>query len=105
MFKGLVVPKLDEQRQLITKLHNEIGHFRKGRTLVEVNKRYFWHNMIELVKDVMHTPKNFQLVKIIGDIISKPEELKSIPILDHFFKVAFDIAWPFLETKHVTSMF
>jgi hypothetical protein len=41
MFKELWVLKPDERKQLILDLHEEIGHFGEGCTLVEVNKRYF----------------------------------------------------------------
>jgi hypothetical protein len=41
MFKDLVVPKPNERQQLILDLHQEIGHFKKGKTLVEINKCYF----------------------------------------------------------------
>jgi len=99
MFKGLVVLKLDEQWQLITNLHNEIGHFGKGKTLSEVNKCYFWHNKIELVKDVVHTYKKCQLVKKTKSVGSEPEDFKNISIWNQFFKVALDIR-PLLETKH-----
>jgi hypothetical protein len=41
MFKELWVPRPDERKQLILDLHEEIGHFGKGHTLVEVKKQYF----------------------------------------------------------------
>jgi len=41
MFNDLVVPKLDDNKQIILDLRYEIGHFRKGHILVEVNKPYF----------------------------------------------------------------
>jgi hypothetical protein len=63
MFKGLVVPKLEIRRQIIMDIHNEIGHFGEGKTFTEINSWYFWHNMMELVKEVVHTYKNCQLVK------------------------------------------
>jgi len=63
MFKGLVVPKLEEDRQIIMDIHDEIGHFGEGRTLVEVKSRYFWHNKTKLVKEVVRNCKNCQLVK------------------------------------------
>jgi hypothetical protein len=100
MFKGLVVLKLDEQWQLITNLHNEIGHFGKGKTLAKVNKCYFWHNKTELVKDVVHTYKNCQLVKKTKSVRSELEDFKNISIWDQFFKMVLDTTRPLLETKH-----
>jgi hypothetical protein len=41
MFKGLVVPKLEIQRQIIMDIHNEIGHFGEGKTFTKVNSWYF----------------------------------------------------------------
>jgi hypothetical protein len=41
MFKGLVIPKLEEWRQIIMDIHNEIGHFGEGRTFAKVKSRYF----------------------------------------------------------------
>ncbi len=50
MFKGLVVPRPNEFRQLILDLQNEIGHFSEGKTLSKVNRCYFWHNRTKEVK-------------------------------------------------------
>jgi hypothetical protein len=55
---------------------------------------------MELVKEFVHTYKNYQLVKRIGSVRLEPVELKSIPIWDQFFKIIFDTIGPFLETKH-----
>jgi hypothetical protein len=100
MFKGLVVPKLEIQRQIIMDIHNEIGHFGEGKFFTKVNSWYFGHNMMELVKEFVHTYKNYRLVKRIGSVRLEPVELKSIPIWDQFFKIIFDTIGPFLETKH-----
>jgi hypothetical protein len=35
---------LVEQRMLIENIHEEIGHFGEMWTLVEVKKRFFWHD-------------------------------------------------------------
>lgn len=37
MFKDLIMPKLNERSQQIFEIHNEIGYFGEGRTLVEIN--------------------------------------------------------------------
>jgi hypothetical protein len=50
MFKKLVASKLEEHKQVIIDLHEEIRLFGKGHTFAKVNKRYFWHNKIENVK-------------------------------------------------------
>jgi len=36
-----VVPKLEERKALVKDIHEEIGHFNEGRTLVAVKKRFF----------------------------------------------------------------
>jgi hypothetical protein len=66
MFKGLVVSRLDEWRQFITYLHNEIRHFGEGRTLAKVNKHYFRHNKTELVKDDMHICNLSRELRMLG---------------------------------------
>jgi hypothetical protein len=67
--------------------------------LVEINKRYFWHNIIEEVKDVVISCKQCQLVKSTGCIRLDLVELKTIPIWDQLYRVALDIVGPLLETK------
>jgi len=52
-FKNLVVLKLNERKVLVRDIHEEIGHFREGRTLIEVKNRFFWHDIIETVKIVV----------------------------------------------------
>jgi len=39
-FKNLVVPKPKERKVLVKDIHEEIGHFSKGRTLAKV-KNFF----------------------------------------------------------------
>jgi len=36
-----------EHNKVISYLYSKIGHFGKGRTLEEVNKKYFWHNKMK----------------------------------------------------------
>jgi hypothetical protein len=81
-------------------IHNEIGHFGEQGILVKVKSQHFWHNKTELVKEVVHTCKNCQLVKRIGNVELEPIELESIPIWDQFFRVALNTYGPLLETKH-----
>ncbi len=40
LFKNLVLLKLEERKALVKDIHEEIGHFSEGRTLIEV-KRFF----------------------------------------------------------------
>ncbi len=35
---------------MIEKMHNEIGHFRKSKTLIEAKRRFFWYEKIRLSK-------------------------------------------------------
>jgi hypothetical protein len=82
MFKELVVSKLEEHKQVIIDLHEKIGLFGKGHTFAKVNQRYFWHNKIENVKNIVHSCKLCQLVKRTNNIRSTTKDLKSIPIWD-----------------------
>jgi len=49
-FQNLVIPRPIECRMLIKKIHEEIGHFGAMRTLVELKKRFFWHDKTKVVK-------------------------------------------------------
>jgi hypothetical protein len=44
----LVVPKPEERKEVIEKMHNEIRHFRKSKTLIEEKRRFFWYEKIRL---------------------------------------------------------
>jgi hypothetical protein len=48
-----MVPKPKLKKALVRDIHEEIGHFSKGRTLVEVKKRFFWHDINETVRTVV----------------------------------------------------
>jgi hypothetical protein len=82
MFKELIVSKLEEHKQVIIDLHEEIGLFGKGHTFAKVHKHYFWHNKFEDVKTIVQSCKLCQLVKRIDNIRSIAKALKSIPIWD-----------------------
>jgi hypothetical protein len=82
MFKELVVSKLEEHKQVIIDLHEEIGLFGKGHKFVKVKKCYFFHNKIEDVKTIVHSCKLCQLVKRTDNIRSNAKDLKNIPIWD-----------------------
>jgi hypothetical protein len=82
IYCNLVVARPNDWWQIIMDLHNEIGHFGEGRTLVEMNKRYFWHNRTIEVKDVVCFCKQCHLVKSTRCIRLELEEFKSIPIWD-----------------------
>ncbi len=98
-FKALLVPKLEEKVSLIKRMHEDLGHFGEQRTLVEIRRRYFWHNRTVDVKAVIRGCQQCQLVKSSGNIQSGDEQLKSIPVCDLFHRVALDTAGPLLETK------
>jgi len=49
-FKDLVVPKPEERRTMIEKIHEEIGHFGELWALEEVTKHFFWHDRTKYVK-------------------------------------------------------
>ncbi len=44
MFQGLVVPKLKDKEGIMNDIHAKIGHFNEQMTLVEIKRRYFWHD-------------------------------------------------------------
>lgn len=51
MFTKLVVPKPKKWKQILLDLHSKTKHFGEG--LVKVNKHYFWHNIVNDVKNVV----------------------------------------------------
>jgi hypothetical protein len=50
--KGLFVPKLEERKALVIQMHTNVWHSGKQWTLVEIYKRYVWHNRMEDVKTI-----------------------------------------------------
>jgi hypothetical protein len=85
---------------LIEKIHEEIRHFGAMRTLVEIKKRFFWHDRTEAVKKFIRACEKCQLARQFGNMRSSIEEMKSIPICDLFYRVAMDIVGPLLETTN-----
>ncbi len=98
-FKALLVPKPEERVSLVRRMHEDLGHFGEQRTLVEIRRRYFWHNRTTDVKAVIRGCQQCQLVRSSGSIRSGDEQLKSIPVCDLFHRVALDTAGPLPETK------
>jgi len=47
------VPRLEDRMGLVVQMHKDLRHFGEKRTLVEICRRYFWHNRIEDVKTVV----------------------------------------------------
>jgi len=47
------MPKPEEIHVLVKNIHEKIGHFNEGRTLVEVKKRFFWHDKTKYVRMVV----------------------------------------------------
>jgi hypothetical protein len=80
-------------------MHQEIGHFNEKRTLIEIYKKFYWHNKNVQVHLVVKAWKECQLVRIIGSMKLDVEDLKNIPVCDLFYKVALDIAKLLLETN------
>ncbi len=93
------MPKPEERMELVSQMHEDLGHFGEQRTLAEICRRYFWNNRTECVKAVVKMCQQCQLVKSVGCISSGDERLKSIPICDLFHRVALDTAGPLPETK------
>jgi hypothetical protein len=85
--------------ELVSQMHEDLGHFGEQRTLAEICRRYFWNNRTECVKAVVKMCQQCQLVKSVGSVRSGDERLKSIPICDLFHIVALDTVEPLLETK------
>jgi hypothetical protein len=98
-FKALLVPKPEERVSLVRRMHEDLGHFGEQRTLVEVRRRYFWHNRTKDVKAVVRGCQQCQLVRSLGSIRSEDEQLKNIHVCDLFHRVALDTAGPLPETK------
>jgi len=98
-FKGLLVPRPKDRMGLVVRMHQNLGHFGEERTLIEICRRYFWHNRTEDVKTVVKVCQQCQMVRRMGSIRSEDEELKNIPICDLFHRVAMDIIGPLPETK------
>ncbi len=40
-FKGLYVPKPEERMELVSQMHEDLGHFGEQRTLAEICRKYF----------------------------------------------------------------
>jgi hypothetical protein len=69
MFQNLVVLKLEERESIVHDIYKEIRHFSEERTFVEVKKRYFYHNRMEIVRKVVRTCKFYYMVKEISRLL------------------------------------
>jgi len=98
-FKGLYVPKPKERIPLVVQMHQDLGHSGEHRMSAEIFRRYFWHSRTKDVRSVIKTCQQCQLVGSEGNIRSRDEQLKSIPICDLFHRVALDTTGPLPETK------
>jgi hypothetical protein len=47
------VPKPEERMELVSQMHEDLGHFGEQRTLAEIYRRYFWNNKTECVKAIV----------------------------------------------------
>ncbi len=93
------MPKPEERMSLVRRMHEDLGHFGEQWTLVEIRRRYFWHNWTTDVKAVVRECQQCQLVRSSGSIRSGDEQLKNIPVCDLFYRVALDTAGPLPETR------
>jgi len=87
-------------------MHEDLGHFGEQRTLVEICRRYFWHNKTKDVKTIVRMCQQCQMVRRLGSMCFEDEEMKSILVCELFYTVVLDIAGPLPETKsgeHVHS--
>jgi len=48
-----MVLKPEKRKVLVRDIHEEIGHYNEGRTLVEVKKRFFWHDKTKTVRTIV----------------------------------------------------
>jgi hypothetical protein len=88
------------RKVLIKNIHEEIGQFSERRTLVEVKKRFFWHDRSESMRMLVRQCQHYRLAKSLENIKSSIEEMKNVPIYEFFYRMALDIAGPLLETKN-----
>ncbi len=93
------MPKPEERLSLVKQMHEDLGHFGEQRTLVEIQRRYFWHSRTIDVKAMVRGCQQCQLVRSSGSIRSGDEQLKSIPVCDLFHRVALDTAGSLPETR------
>jgi hypothetical protein len=54
-------------------MHKDLGHFGKERTLVEICRKYFWHNRIEDVRNAIKICQHCQMVRKMGNICFEDE--------------------------------
>jgi hypothetical protein len=102
----LVIPKPIEKRTVIEKIHEEIGHFGESWTLVEVKKRFFWHDRTKSIKTFVKTCNKCQLARQF-DMRFGVEKMKNITICDLFYQFDLETTRPLSETidgnKYVTT--
>ncbi len=67
-FKELYVPKPAERIPLVVQMHEDLGHSKEQRMLVEICRRYYWHSRTEDVKSVVKRCQQCQLVRSEGSI-------------------------------------
>jgi hypothetical protein len=67
-FKDLYVPKPDERRSLVLRMHEDLGHSGEQRLLSEICRRYFWYCRTEDVRSMVRSCQQCQLVKSEGSV-------------------------------------
>jgi hypothetical protein len=88
---------------LVIQMHKDLGHFGEERTLVEIYKRYFWHNRTKDVKTIVKMCQQCHMVRKMGSICFEDEKLKSIHVCDLFYGIAMDTARPLPETNSISK--
>ncbi len=83
---------------LVEKIHEEIRHFGEMWTLIEVKKRFFWHDRTKFINKFIRICEKCQLARQSRNMKSGIEKMKNIHICDFCYCVAMDIARPLLET-------
>jgi hypothetical protein len=99
------VPKPEERMALVIQMHEDLGHFGEQRTLVEICRRYFWHNWTEDVKMVVKMCKQCQMVRSMGSVHSEDEEMKSIPVCELFYRILWILQGHYLKPSQGTNTF
>jgi hypothetical protein len=62
------VPRPEDCMGLVVQMHKDLGHFGEAKTLVEICRRYFWHNRTEDVKIVVKVCQQCQMVRRMGSM-------------------------------------
>jgi hypothetical protein len=53
LLQGVFVPRPKDRMGPVIQMHKDLGHFGEERTLVEICRRYYWHNRTKDVRTVV----------------------------------------------------